>query len=216
MKNIGCIFDLDGVIVDTATYHYQAWRKLAQELGFDFTEKQNERLKGISRMESLRILLEIGGLTKSESDMNTLAAQKNEWYVEMINQMTPDNLLPGALSFLKELKAAAVPLALGSASKNAGLILEKTALKNIFDVVVDGNMVSSSKPDPEVFLKAAEGLFLEPKFCVVFEDASAGIEAAKNAGMKSIGIGDPENLSLADKVFPGLHAINISNLTAVF
>lgn len=208
----GCIFDLDGVIVDTAKYHYLAWSRLAKELGFTFTPGQNERLKGVSRMKSLDILLEIGGLNFSESEKERLAAQKNQWYVEYILQMTPDEILPGAREFLQDLKLNHIKIALGSASKNAVTILEHIQLKDYFDAIIDGTKVSKAKPDPEVFLKAASALCLKPQDCVVFEDALAGIEAAKNGHMHCIGVGSPKILSQADLVIPSLAKIDIETL----
>ena len=178
-----CIFDLDGVIVDTAVYHYKAWKRLANELGFDFTEHDNEKLKGVSRMASLDLILQWGGLTKTDAEKEELAARKNAWYVDMINQMTPAEILPGAKEFVESCKSAGIKTALGSASKNSGTILEKVGIDHLFDVVVDGNRVSKPKPDPEVFLKGAEELHIPPANCVVFEDAIAGIEAAINGGM---------------------------------
>src|ERR1044072_3919257 len=148
-----CIFDLDGVIVDTAVYHYQAWKRLANELGFDFTEAQNERLKGISRMRSLELILEWGGIHKTAAEQQALATRKNDWYVEVINQMTPQEILPGAKEFLEQVRSAGLKPALGSASKNSSAILERTGLLPLFDAIVDGNTVTASKPDPEVFLK---------------------------------------------------------------
>lgn len=207
-----CIFDLDGVIVDTAVYHYQAWKRLANELGFDFTEAQNERLKGISRIRSLELILEWGGIHKTAAEQQALATRKNEWYVEMINQMTPQEILPGAKEFLEQVRSAGLKTALGSASKNSSAILERTGLLLLFDAIVDGNTVTASKPDPEVFLKGAAALGIAPVHCVVFEDAIAGIEAAKAAGMKSVGIGDRETLTGADTVVPGLKFMSIEKL----
>ncbi|MBC7653471.1 MAG: beta-phosphoglucomutase [Oligoflexus sp.] len=208
----GLLFDLDGVLVDTAVYHYQAWLRLAKTMGFEFSEKQNEELKGISRMDSLDKVLGWGKVTKSDEEKLELATKKNDWYVEMINKMTADEILPGVLEFLKSTYEAGYKIALGSASKNANIILKKTNIAHFFDVIVDGNSVSKSKPDPEVFLKGAELLHLEPKECVVFEDAAAGIEAAKRGGMKAIGIGDKNILTQADKVVSGLDKLTIQDL----
>jgi beta-phosphoglucomutase len=208
----GLLFDLDGVLVDTAVYHYQAWLRLAKTMGFEFSEKQNEELKGISRMDSLDKVLGWGKVTKSDEEKLELATKKNDWYVEMINKMTADEILPGVLEFLKSTHEAGYKIALGSASKNANIILKNTNIAHFFDVIVDGNSVSKSKPDPEVFLKGAELLHLEPKECVVFEDAAAGIEAAKRGGMKAIGIGDKNILTQADKVVSGLDKLTIQDL----
>jgi beta-phosphoglucomutase len=198
------IFDLDGVIVDTAKYHYLAWKRLARENGFDFTERDNERLKGVSRMRSLEILLEIGGLHLDEPARLRLARQKNEWYVDYISQITPAELLPGAREYLKALRERGVKTALGSASRNAPLILERLDIAPLFDVIVDAGKVEKAKPDPEVFLTAARELGILPENCVVFEDAEAGIEAARRAGMGSVGVGNPVTLSQADITVDGL------------
>jgi beta-phosphoglucomutase len=213
MTNIkACIFDLDGVIVDTAKYHYKAWKELAAELGFDFTEKDNERLKGVSRMDSLNILLEIGGVEMSNSEKQKYAEQKNKRYREFIFKMTPQEVLPGAVNFLEAVKKAGFKTALGSASKNASVILERTNLNKYFDVVIDGTKTSKAKPDPEVFLLGANALNVFPADCVVFEDAEAGVQAALNAGMFCIGIGDKTILYKAHKVVSGLHEMNIDML----
>ena len=205
------IFDLDGVIVDTAIFHFQAWKKLANTMDFELTEAQNEQLKGISRLESLDILLEIGKIDSiSDEEKQQLATRKNEWYRENILKMTPRDILPGVKNFLEELKKAHYKIAIGSSSKNAGTILERIGMKDFFDVVVDGTKITRSKPDPEVFLKGAQELNIPPEQCLVFEDAESGIEAAKNAGMKTIGVGKPENLPKADKVIPGFQNVNIS------
>jgi len=207
-----CLFDLDGVVVDTAKYHFIAWKELANELGFDFTEADNERLKGVSRVRSLEILLEIGGIELDEERKEQLAAQKNENYVSYIRKMKPDEILPGVEDFLNQLRKNGILIALGSASKNAPLILKQIGLTHLFDAIIDGNSVSKAKPDPEVFLKGAEALNVKPTDCVVFEDAQAGIEAARNAGMHVIGIGHPDNLKNADFVMPGFEDMNIDKL----
>jgi len=193
-----CLFDLDGVIVDTARFHYLAWRELARELGFDFTEQQNEALKGVSRMESLAIVLRAGGIEADEATKLRYAAEKNERYLAWCRTMTPRDVLPGVLDFLKEIKAAGIKTGLGSVSKNAPLILERIGMTSWFDTIVDGNRISNGKPDPEVFLLGAADLGVLPGECVVFEDAVAGVQAAKNAGMRVVGIGDPEILTGAD------------------
>ena len=207
-----CIFDLDGVIVDTAVYHYKAWRRLANELGFDITEEQNEKLKGVSRMPSLDLILQWGGVTKTEAEKEELADKKNKWYVEMISKMTPDEILPGAEKFLQSCIDAGLKTALGSASKNSSTILDKVGIAHFFNVVIDGNKVNKPKPDPEVFLKGAEELGVPPANCVVFEDAIAGIEAALNGGMKAIGIGSPNVLTKANMVVSGLDKMTIDKL----
>src|SRR5476651_485813 len=167
MSNIkACIFDLDGVIVDTAVYHYKAWKRLANSLGFDFTEHQNEQLKGVSRVRSLQLILGWGGVTKTEEEQEALATQKNTWYMEMVNQMQPDEILPGAKEFVEVCRKAGIKIALGSASKNSMTILNKIGITNLFDAVIDGNKVSKAKPDPEVFLQGAKELSVEPEECV--------------------------------------------------
>lgn len=212
MKIKACIFDLDGVIVDTAKYHYLAWKRLAGELGFNFTEEQNERLKGVSRMHSLEILLEIGKLKLSKDEMENLAFKKNEWYVDYINQLKPDEILPGVSKFLAGLRSREVGIALGSASKNALLILKRLKIENLFDAVIDGTKVSRAKPDPEIFLKGAEELSAKPEECIVFEDAQAGIEAAKNGNMYCVGIGSEKNLSGADFIMKGFENISFDEI----
>jgi len=197
----GCIFDLDGVIVDTAKYHYLAWKKIADEFGFVFTEKDNERLKGVSRMASLDILLSIGGVHLSEGEKLQVADKKNEIYLGYILKMTPDEVLPGVLTFLKTLRDQGIKISLGSASKNAKTILHQVGIENLFDAVADGTNVSKAKPDPEVFLKGAELLNLSPADCVVFEDA--------RAGMKCVGIGDSVTLREADTVVGGFLDLSI-------
>lgn len=194
----GAIFDLDGVLVDTAKYHYLAWKKLANELGFDFTEKDNERLKGVSRMKSLEILLEIGKISATEAEKEAYAAKKNKWYVDYLNELDESALLHGSKSYLQFLKQIGISVALGSASKNAPLILRKLNITQYFDAIIDGNCVSKAKPDPEVFILGSKALKIQPSECVVFEDSLAGIQAAKKGSMKAIGVGNPENLPGAD------------------
>jgi beta-phosphoglucomutase len=216
MNNIqACLFDLDGVIVDTAVYHYKAWKRLANELGFDFTEEQNELLKGVSRVRSLEIILEIGGVTKTNAEKEELATRKNTWYVDMINQMRPDEVLPGAREFVQACRGAGIKTALGSASKNSMTILEKINMVDLFDAIIDGNKVSQAKPDPEVFLKGAEALGVVPSACVVFEDAIAGVEAAINGGMKVVGIGSPRVLKRANLVVSGLDEMSLEKLKSL-
>ena len=207
-----CIFDLDGVIVDTAVYHFKAWKRLANQLGFDFTEDDNEKLKGISRTQSLELILGWGKVLKSDADKLELATLKNNWYVQMIDEMQPSEILPGSREFLQSVRKAGYKTALGSASKNSVKILKKVNLLHLFDVIIDGNKVSASKPDPQVFLDGALALNIDPAGCVVFEDAIAGVQAAKAAGMKVIGIGSSETLSGADIIVSGLHEMNLEIL----
>jgi beta-phosphoglucomutase len=215
MYTKACIFDLDGVIVDTAKYHFLAWKRLSNQLGIEFTEEDNERLKGVSRMASLEIIIEIGKKSLTEEKKLELATLKNSWYTEYISKMTPAEILPGCLDFLKELKGAGVLIAIGSASKNTPAILERVGILHLFDAVADGNNVKNAKPDPEVFLKAAELLKVRPGVCTVFEDAAAGIQAALSAGMMSIGIGSPEILKNAHLVVKGLSEMSLDKLRSI-
>ncbi len=210
-KKIAFIFDLDGVIVDTAKYHFLAWKNLADALGFEFTEKHNELLKGVSRVKSLEILLNIGNVKLSEDKKQQLLIEKNTEYLEFVYKMTSEEILPGVNEILSFLETNNIEFALGSASKNAPLILEKVGLLNRFTAIVDGNDVSKAKPDPEVFLIGAEKLTMRPENCVVFEDAIAGVQAANAAHMVSIGIGDENVLSDANYVFE-----NMSDITSDF
>ena len=191
------IFDLDGVIVDTAKYHYLAWKKIANELGIEFTHEHNELLKGVSRVRSLDIILGLGQVEASQEQKNQWLIQKNEEYLTYLVDMDSNEILPGVMSVLEFLKANQQPIALGSASKNARPILEKTGILSYFDVIVDGNDVSNAKPDPEVFLQAAQKLGISNENSIVFEDSVAGIQAANIAAMKSIGIGDAAILNEA-------------------
>ena len=211
-KNRAIIFDLDGVIVDTAKYHYLAWKETAIKLGFDFTEKDNERLKGVSRMKSLEILLSIGKIELSQDEKEKVADMKNNLYKELISNITPNEILPGAKQFIETVRSAGILTAIGSASKNAMIVLEKLCLVPLFDAIIDGNSVIKAKPHPEIFLKAAEALKISPKNCIVFEDSEAGIEAAKAAGMRCVGIGSPEILNNADIVVSGLDKMNLNTL----
>lgn len=195
--NKGFIFDLDGVIVDTAKYHYLAWKKLANELGFEFTEEQNEAFKGVSRKRCLEILLELGNVDATQEQFDNWMIEKNEDYLSYIENMDASEILPDVPKILDFLKSNNIPMALGSASKNAVPILKKVGLLPYFRVVVDGNNVTKAKPDPEVFLLAANDIGIDPANCVVFEDALAGIQAANIAGMTSIGIGDASILTEA-------------------
>ncbi|MBO9612241.1 MAG: beta-phosphoglucomutase [Dyadobacter sp.] len=207
-----CLFDLDGVIVDTAQFHYIAWREMAQGLGFDLTREENERLKGISRMESLEIVLSIGGVTLSEEEKLRRAAAKNARYLELCMQMTPDDALPGVRRFLDELKQNGIRSGLGSASKNAKVILERIDMLHYFDTIVDGNRITKGKPDPQVFLMGAADLNVAPVHCAVFEDAVAGIESAKAAGMLAVGVGEASVLTQADIVIAGFENFGLPQL----
>ena len=215
MKKTGFIFDLDGVIVDTAKYHYLAWKNLANELGFEFTEDQNELFKGVSRKRCLEILLDIGKVQASQADFDRWMVEKNEDYLRYIEKMNASEILPNVAEVLDFLSEKQIPIALGSASKNARPILEKVNLLSYFDCIVDGNNVTKAKPDPEVFLIAAEALKVAPEHCVVFEDAVAGIAAANAAKMTSIGIGDNMVLSEAKHNFKDFTEMSFEFLEAL-
>ncbi|MBB1194118.1 beta-phosphoglucomutase [Flavobacterium sp. SOK18b] len=195
------IFDLDGVIVDTAKYHFLAWQKIANELNIEFTLEHNELLKGVSRVRSLDIILELGKVTASQEDKDRWLVQKNEDYLSYIVDMDESEILPGIFPILQFLKEKKQPIALGSASKNARPILEKTGLLSYFDAVVDGNDVTNAKPDPEVFLMAAKLLNISPENSIVFEDSVAGVQAANIGNMTSIGIGEASTLHEAKYIF---------------
>ncbi|APY08047.1 beta-phosphoglucomutase [Winogradskyella sp. J14-2] len=201
MNKKGFIFDLDGVIVDTAKYHFLAWKKLANDLGIDFTEEENEQLKGVSRVKSLEKILAWGNKTLSENEFNAQMAKKNDDYLSYIAKMDESEILPDVPKVLNFLSENKQPISLGSASKNARIILERVNLKEQFDAVVDGNDVTKAKPDPEVFLIAAKLLNVAPEKCIVFEDSVAGVEAANVADMISIGIGSKDILGSANYVF---------------
>lgn len=207
-----CIFDLDGVIVDTAHYHYLAWKRLAHELGHDLTELENEQLKGVSRMQSLDIVLDLAGVSLNQPHKELLADRKNEWFKEYIDRMTPEEIFPGVLDLINELKGNGIKVGLASSSKNAPTVLRRLGIENEFEAVVDGSMIKNTKPDPEIFLITARHLGIEPQDCVVIEDAEAGVEAALAAGMKCIGIGSPFLLRNANAVFEKTSDIKISTI----
>lgn len=215
MKKKAFIFDLDGVIVDTAKYHFLAWQKIANRLGIDFTHEHNEQLKGVSRVRSLDIILGLGGIAASQQEKDKWLGEKNEDYLSYITTMNEDEILPGVVPVLRYLKDNNQKIALGSASKNARPILEKVNLLHYFDAVVDGNDVTNAKPDPEVFLRAAQLLDAISEDSIVFEDSVAGIQAANIAGMTSIGIGDKNTLKEAHYVFEGFGQINTDFLTTL-
>lgn len=210
-----CIFDLDGVIVDTVPAHFVAWKSIAEELGVPFNEDDNEHLKGVSRVDSMKKILSMGNLTKTEQEILDLTQRKNDIYVEIISKMTPADILPGVTDFIQLLKDNGVKIAIGSSSKNTPIILKCVGLENEFGAIVDGNDVTHSKPDPEVFLKGADRLNVSPADCVVFEDAISGVEAAKRGGMKCIGIGEPEVLKEADLVIPDMTQMTLETFNAI-
>lgn len=203
----GLLFDLDGVIVDTAKYHFVAWQRMAAALNIHFGHEENEQLKGISRVESLERILAWGGLTLSQEEKQHWMDQKYAWYLECIAQMGPQEILPGVAHFLAEARAQGLSIALGSASKNAVPILERIGLLDAFDAIVDGTVVTASKPNPEVFLEGARRLGLRPEECCVFEDAEAGVEAALAGGMRCIAVGQADVLGRAHRVIQSFDQI---------
>jgi beta-phosphoglucomutase len=207
-----CIFDLDGVIVDTAHYHYLAWKRLANELGFDLTLEDNERLKGVSRMDSLDIVLALGGLSLTQQEKQHLADKKNSWFVDYVIRMLPEEILPGVKQLIHELKKQNIKIGLASSSKNAQTVIRLLQIENEFDAIVDGSMVKNAKPHPEIFLLAANMLGVDAKDCVVFEDAEAGVEAALAAGMKCVGIGSADLLGKANIVISKTGEFNLASL----
>ncbi len=201
----GFVFDLDGVIVDTAIHHFQSWKQIFFEHGTVISDEDDIHTRGASRMESLEYLLQKYRVTLSAADKEQWASRKNDLYLEAIDQLTPADLLPGVLNFLQESRKAGLQLALGSASKNARGVLKKLEIASLFDAILDGHDAKESKPHPEIFIKACQALRLEPDTVVVFEDAAKGVQAAVSAGCKVVGLGDPAILYQADIVIPGLH-----------
>jgi beta-phosphoglucomutase len=200
------IFDLDGVITDTAHLHFRAWRDLARSLGVEFDEVFNERLKGVSRMDSLELILGRSGLQFSAAEKRALAERKNADYVRLIETITPADLLPGAVAALEAARAAGCRVGLTSASKNAAAVLSRLGITALFDHVVDAHLIARSKPDPEVFIAAAHALGVAPARCVGIEDAVAGVQAIRSARMFALGVGDAGVLGLADQVIPDLRS----------
>lgn len=192
------IFDLDGVLVDTAHYHYIAWKRLASEFGITLTPQHNELLKGVSRMQSLEIILSLANIRLAEQEMETLADKKNRWFMEYIESIRPEEIFPGVKEMLVACRKKGLKVALASSSKNAPRVIELLDIANLFDTMVDGTMITHTKPDPEIFLLAAKRLGVSPEKCVVFEDAGAGVEAALAAGMKCVGVGSPGQLGKAN------------------
>lgn len=212
MEYKGLLFDLDGVLADTAKYHFLAWREIAGELGIEFTVKDNERLKGVSRERSFEIVLEVGNKTMAKEEQKKYCERKNERYLSYIQKMEADEILPGVREFLEDARKKGYLISLGSASKNSALILDRLNITHYFDAVIDGTKVTKAKPDPEVFVKGAEALGLSCDSCIVFEDAEAGIEAAHRGGMKAIGVGTKENLPEADVVIPGFSGLTVDDI----
>ena len=215
MNKKAFIFDLDGVIVDTAKYHFIAWQKIASELGIEFTPEHNEELKGVSRVRSLDIILKLGRIQATQEDKNKWLVQKNENYLSYLVDMNQSEILPGVLPILQYLQEKNQPIALGSASKNARPILEKTGIIHYFDAIVDGNDVTNAKPDPEVFLQAAKLLNTNPENAIVFEDSVAGIQAANFAKMISVGIGEETILHQAKYIFKDFTFMDTSFIDAM-
>lgn len=214
LSDCAVIFDLDGVIVSTDDCHYQAWKKLADEEGIPFDREINNRLRGVSRMESLEIILEKSPRAYSEDEKQALAERKNGYYRQLLQSLSPSDILPGALQLIGELKSRGARIAVGSSSKNCKTILERIGLESTFDVVVDGNCISRSKPDPEVFLKAAKSLGVPPHKCVVVEDAEAGVQAGVSAGMATIGIGAASHSPTATLTAPDLTYVTVETIIA--
>jgi beta-phosphoglucomutase len=209
------IFDLDGVIVDTAHYHYIAWKRLASEFGITLTLQHNELLKGVSRMRSLEIVLELGNIQLPEAEKEALADKKNKWFIEYIESIRPEEIFAGVPAMLANCRKQKLKVALASSSKNAPRVIELLGVANLFDTMVDGTMITHSKPDPEIFLLAAKKLNVTPNKCLVFEDAEAGVEAALAAGMKCVGVGSPEQLGKANIIVKQTADFDLNNLDKI-
>ena len=207
-----CLFDLDGVIVDTAKYHFKAWKKMANALGFDFSEKENEQLKGVSRMDSINLILKWGGISLTEAEKKKWANQKNDWYLEFLEKMDQQEILPGALEFVQDLQQKGIRIALGSSSKNAVLALTKVGMLHYFEAIIDGTKTTRSKPDPQVFQMGAIALDCQPSECIVFEDAESGVAAALAGGFYAVGMGSPSNLGAAHLVLSSLDGVTVEDI----
>lgn len=217
MSQFSCfIFDLDGVIADTAKHHFIAWNWICDQLSIDFSKEKYEKLKGVSREDSLDIILNLGNLSISQEEKNMWLKRKNKKYLELVQDLSQEDILPGVRTFLNELKINKKKIALGSSSRNAKLILDILNLTPYFEAIIDGNAVNQSKPNPEVFLKGAEACNCLPSETIVFEDSIAGIKAANKAGFYSVGIGDEELLSEASLNAPGFENLNLSLLNSRF
>jgi beta-phosphoglucomutase len=208
----GIILDLDGVICDTAKFHFEAWKRLAQDYGYALTEADNEALKGVSRVDSLKFILQKANTTLSSAKFEIDLVRKNQWYLEMVQEMDSSFLMEGVADFFEKAISLNIPLALGSASKNANLVLEKVGLLDKFNAIVDANQVINGKPNPETFLKAAEMIHIVPENCMVFEDSASGIQAAVSGKMFAVGIGSQNDLPLANYCIPNLGAFDFNTL----
>jgi beta-phosphoglucomutase len=208
----GIILDLDGVICDTAKFHFEAWKRLAEDYGYILTETDNEGLKGVSRVDSLKLILQKANTTLYPEQFEIDLVRKNQWYLELVEEMDSSYLLEGVANFFEKAISLNIPLALGSASKNANLVLEKVGLLNKFNAIVDANHVLNGKPHPETFLKAAELLQIAPENCIVFEDSASGIKAAVDGKMFAVGIGTQNDLPLANYCIPNLGAFDFNTL----
>ena len=215
-KHLCALFDLDGVIVDTAKYHFLAWKKIAKNIGYDLTHEDNEQLKGVSRQDSLNIILDLANVTIDLEVFNHFLIQKNDDYLLLIQSISPNDILPGIFEALTFLKDREIKIGLGSASKNAKIILQKLQLMDYFEIIIDGNIVIKGKPDPEVFLKGCNALNVPNDRCIVFEDAFAGIIAAKKAGMTAIALGDEKFFSNADFCYSDFTQLNVKVLSNLF
>ncbi|WP_420601061.1 beta-phosphoglucomutase [Flagellimonas sp.] len=212
----GFIFDLDGVITDTAALHYVAWKKLADEMGWAFDHDVNDKLRGISRTDSIKVILDHNSTSLDEHKLEELAAKKNDIYVASLETMTSEDYLPGAKELLTHLRTEGFAVALGSASKNAEKVLNQLNATPYFDVIGDGHSVSNSKPAPDIFLYGAEKLNLQPEECIVFEDAESGIDAAKAGGFYSVGIGPKDRVGHADLRFDTMGDATLFEVKAHF
>ncbi|MCW5912145.1 MAG: beta-phosphoglucomutase [Cyclobacteriaceae bacterium] len=209
------IFDLDGVIVDTAHYHYIAWKRLASELGITLTLQHNELLKGVSRMHSLEIILNLGNIRLPQAEKEALADKKNKWFMEYIESIRPEEIFPGVKELLVNCRKQNLKTALASSSKNAPRVIELLGIAHLFDTMVDGTMITHSKPDPEIFLLAAKKLDVEPGKCLVFEDAEAGVEAALAAGMKCVGVGSAGQLNKANIIVKQTADFDLAKINSI-
>jgi len=216
MPFTAALFDLDGVIISTDILHYRSWEVLTREQGIPFSWEINKRLLGVSRMQSLEIVLELASKSYTDQEKQALADRKNAHYLQMVQQLTHDDLLPGALPFISELRARGVRTAVCSGSRNAKVIVGQLQLTPLFDLIIDGNDITRTKPDPQIFLMAAERLGVSPANCLVIEDAEVGVEAARRAGMRSLGIGDTKRLQAADLAAESISGISVEAVWELF